>query len=273
MKVDLPAPLAPSRADPRTGMQVELDTAQYRAAFVADRDIVQAQQRVGDLVGLEDAEIEGRIDVGGRHRLHAFQLLQATLGLARLGGLGAETPHEGFDLGHAALLAQVHLLLLGEALCALHLEGRVVAAVQTQLLMFDVRDEGHHRIEKIAVVGDQQQGAGVALEPILQPLRGVEVEMVGGLVEQQQIARTHQGLGEIETDTPAAREFTHRPRAVGLAEAEAMQQLLGTVMGVIAVDMVEFGMRGGDARIVARGLGGAANARSWARSCWSPSIT
>ncbi len=191
-----------------------------------------------------------------RHRLHAFQFFQPTLGLARLGSLGAKAPHEGFDFGHARLLAQIHLLLLGEALGALHFEGRVVAAIQTHFLVLDMRDMAHHRVEEIAIVGNQQQSAGITLEPVFQPVGGIEIEMIGRLVEQQQIARAHQGLGKIQTDAPATGEFADRPRAIGLAEAQAVQQLFGAVMGVVAVDVIELGMGGGDARVVTRRLGG-----------------
>ncbi|MNR53789.1 hypothetical protein D3C85_1738610 [compost metagenome] len=52
-----------------------------------------------------------------------------------------------------------------------------------------------HRIEEIAVVGDQQQRARVTLEPVFQPEDRIEIEVVGRLVEQQQFGRAHQRLG------------------------------------------------------------------------------
>ena len=42
-----------------------------------------------------------------------------------------------------------------------------------------------HCVQKFAVVADHDQGALVALEPGLQPDQGVQVQVVGGLIQQQ----------------------------------------------------------------------------------------
>ena len=45
----------------------------------------------------------------------------------------------------------------------------------------------HHAVEKIAVVADQQNRTGVFGQQLLQQVEGLEVEIVGRLVEHQQV--------------------------------------------------------------------------------------
>ena len=64
------------------------------------------------------------------------------------------------------------------------LEVVVVALVGLQLLLLDVQDALAGGVDEIPVVGDHQQGTGVLLQPLLQPQGGVQVEVVGGFVQQ-----------------------------------------------------------------------------------------
>ena len=83
-------------------------------------------------------------------------------------------------------------------------------AEQFDALVGDAEHVRDHRVEKFAVVRDQQQRAGIALEPVFEPEHGVEIEVVGRLVEQQQVGAAHQRLGQIQAHAPAAGEFAHR---------------------------------------------------------------
>jgi hypothetical protein len=68
----------------------------------------------------------------------------------------------------------------------------VVAAVAHQLASVDVQGHVGHRIQKFPVVADDHHGAFVLLEPGFQPDQSVQVQVVGGFVQQQQIAGAHQ---------------------------------------------------------------------------------
>ena len=100
-------------------------------------------------------------------------------------------PHEGpevelvrrllqlFDLG-LLLLVEPHLLL--EAPLLLDGVEGVVAGVELRLAVHHLDDPADGPVQEVAVVAD---GHHRALEPahiLLQPLRGVEVQVVGGLV-------------------------------------------------------------------------------------------
>ena len=86
---------------------------------------------------------------------------------------------------------------------------------------------------------DQDQRAGVAREPRLQPHQRVEVQVVGRLVEQHQVARAHQRARQREPETPAAGELAHGAFALGRGEAEAVQQFVGARRGAVPVDRGE----------------------------------
>ena len=91
-----------------------------------------------------------------------------------------------------ALLLRVGGLLQRELLRALALELRVVAGVGDELARVDVDDAVDHAVEEIAIVGDEEQRARVPAEPVLEPQHGVEVEVVGGLVQQQEVGLLQQ---------------------------------------------------------------------------------
>ena len=74
------------------------------------------------------------------------------------------------------------------------LEGREVTGIGAQLAAVELDDARGHRIEKGAVVRDQEQRTAKVVEQVLQPEDGVEVEMVGRLVEQQHLGRRDQRL-------------------------------------------------------------------------------
>ncbi len=83
------------------------------------------------------------------------------------------------------------VLLLGEtevereALVALALEGGVVAAIEGELAAVEMQDRIDRGIQEIAVVADHDHGARIARDVVFEPQGAFEVEIVGGLVEQQ----------------------------------------------------------------------------------------
>ena len=147
---------------------------------------------------------------------------------------------------HALLLAFVHGLLLGKTRRALALEGAVVAGVLEHRLLFDMNDFIHHRVEEVAVVGDQNQSALIALEPLLQPNNRIEIEVVSRFIEQQQVRAADQRLRQVEAHTPAAGEVADRAFQLFIAEAQAVQQAGGAGANGPRVDGVQLAVNGGD---------------------------
>ncbi len=121
-----------------------------------------------------------------------------------------------------------------------------------------------HAVEELAVVRDQQQRAGIILQPAFQPDDGIEVQVVGGLVQQQQVGAAHQRARHVQAHAPAAGEFAHQRVLIGGGEAQAMHQLRGARARVVAAD-------GGVLRIQVGQLGAVVVARLRPWRCALPS--
>ena len=101
----------------------------------------------------------------------------------------------------------------------------------------------HHRLEERAVVADQEHGGVEAAEIVLEPARGLEVEVVGGLVEQEHVGGRHELLGETEPSPLAAAQLVQRAsaRLVGV-EAEAVEHRVdagGDRVAALAIEALE----------------------------------
>ena len=74
--------------------------------------------------------------------------------------------------------------------------GGVVALVRVGTAAVELEDPLGDVVEEVPVVGDGDDGAGVLLQVLLQPLHALGVEVVGGLVEQQQVGLLQQQLAQ-----------------------------------------------------------------------------
>ena len=76
-----------------------------------------------------------------------------------------------------------------------------------------------HVIDESTVVTHEHHRLAIACKEVLEPLDTLDIEVVGGLVEEQHIGMLEQELGQLDTHTPSAREL--RCRAVKVVTAEA----------------------------------------------------
>ena len=101
--------------------------------------------------------------------------------------MSTEAVDEGFQLGDAVLLVGVGGFELREALGLLLVITGVAAGVEVHALVPQLEQLAHGDVEEIAVVGDQHKGVRVGLQIAFQPVAGFQVQVIGGLVEQQQV--------------------------------------------------------------------------------------
>ena len=73
---------------------------------------------------------------------------------------------------------------------------------------------------------DEQHGAGVVLEILLEPDEREQVEVVRGLVEHQQIGLHDEQAREVRAHHPAAGKLARQFREIRLAKAQPGQHLL-----------------------------------------------
>ena len=68
----------------------------------------------------------------------------------------------------------------------------------TAAVALEGQDVGRDAIEEPAVVTDDDRATGKIEQSVLEGPQGVDVEVVGGLVQQQDVAATLQELGEMD---------------------------------------------------------------------------
>ncbi len=132
----------------------------------------------------------------GARLLLLVDLFDPRLRLFGLGGLVAEALDEFLHPLELGLLAVDRLAegdLAGRLLLAPGVPG---AGEEAGALGLHLQHRGADRLQEPAVVGDQDDG-GVEVDQVaLQPLQRGDVEMVGGLVEQQQVGLGGQRPGQ-----------------------------------------------------------------------------
>ena len=173
----------------------------------------------------------------GGHRLELGQTLQARLRLRRLAGLGAEAVDEALKVGALGLLLDARGGLLTGLLGDPALEIVVAAGVEVQLALAQVQDGVDRRVQQLAIVADDDGAVRILAQPRLEPHRAFEVEIVGRLVQKQQVRLGEQGGGQCHPHAPAAGELGHWAREVLGREAEPGQDLAGAGGGAVGVDL------------------------------------
>ena len=159
----------------------------------------------------------------------------------------------GESLGELRVL----LALDGEALLLLLEVGRVVALVGVEATAVDLADPLGHVVEEVPVVGHGEHGAGVLGEVLLEPEHALGVEVVGGLVEEQQVGLLQQELAERDAALLTAGE--HRHLLVAGRAAQRIHRLVELRVEVPRVGRVDGLLQGahlGEERVeVGVGLG------------------
>ena len=180
------------QADAVVVREREIEPRQHDAFVIADRPALHGDDRRRELlfgrgqVDRQHVRIHDR-----RRRLHLFQHLEARLRLPRLRRLGAKAVDEFLQVLALVFLLLGGLGLHGHQLAPLLFEAGIIALPERQLRAVEMQDVIADGVQQIAIVRDDDGGSRIGLEMFDQPERTLEVEVVGGLVEQQQV-----GLGE-----------------------------------------------------------------------------
>ncbi len=155
-------------------------------------------------------------------------------------------------MGAPLLLLLDRLARENLALAALALEARVAAAPQGQLAALEVKDLIGDVVEQIAVMADDDDRRGAALQIVGEPQHAFEVEIVGRFVEKQEVGLGEQHRGERHPHTPAAGIFCERPALRRLVEAEPLEDSRRPRRRGMSADIEEAGVNFGDAAGIGR---------------------
>jgi hypothetical protein len=134
--------------------------------------------------------------------------------------------------------------------------------------LVDFDDAGGDDVEEVAVVGDEDDGAGECAEVVFEPADGFGVEVVGGFVEEEEVGLAGEGAAECDAAFFSAGEWGDggiegwcaegrgggfdagiEVPAVGVVdEVEEVGEFgIGAVAGFVAADGIDdVGCAGGD---------------------------
>ena len=126
------------------------------------------------------------------------------------------------------------LLLAGEALLDV---GVVVAAIAMDLLVADLKNIIDERVQKGAVVRDHQDRAGIIFEIILEPAERFEIQVIGRLIEHQEVGFHDEEPGEVRAHDPTAAHGFGGTMEIGFAEGEAGENALGLRLVLVTAEL------------------------------------
>src|SRR5215469_8575209 len=95
------------------------------------------------------------------------------------------------------------------------------------------------RIQEIPVMTDDEYRASVSAQELLEPHHPFEVEIVGGLVQQQKVRRREENRRQRHAHTPAARKLLARSDLFFSRKAKPRQDLGGACRRRVRIDGVE----------------------------------
>ena len=170
--------------------------------------------------------------------------VQARLSFGLSGFGGHSHP---FQLALQGLLAlALGLLFLGQALGFLLKPAAVVAFPGDALAAVEFQDPAGHVVEEVAVVGHGDDRALVLLQVLLQPVDGLGVQVVGGLVEQQDVGLLQQQAAQGHTAPLTTAQVLGQLVAFGAAQGiHRTLQAVVQVPGIGGVDdVLQLGLTG-----------------------------
>ena len=100
---------------------------------------------------------------------------------------------------------------------------------------------------------NDDHGRIALVEHVFQPANGVDVEVIGRLVQQQDVGIREQRLCQQDAQLPAGRDTAHRPLMLVDRDTDAQQQFAGACLGSVTIVFREFRFQVGGFHVVVVG--------------------
>ena len=141
-----------------------------------------------------------------------------------------------FQLGDLGLLLFVLLHPLLIAAFFFHRVEAIVTGVELRLAVFNLDHSGHGAIQKIAVMGNGHHGAPEFLDIGLQPLRSVKVQMVGRLIQQQNVRILQNQAAQVHPGLFSAGELVEQPAPHIVGNGQAVGHLADGHIRIVSAE-------------------------------------
>ena len=116
---------------------------------------------------------------------------------------------------------------------------RVGALVLAQVALVEVQHLRDRLVEQLEVVAHDEQRTAVRAEEAHQPFLGVDVEVVGGLVEHQVVGAAEQDARELDAAALAAGQDGERQQGAVGRESEPGEDAVHVGLGAVAAGVTE----------------------------------
>mmetsp|Transcript_20282 Transcript_20282/g.55299 ORF Transcript_20282/g.55299 Transcript_20282/m.55299 type:complete len:540 (-) Transcript_20282:104-1723(-) len=93
-------------------------------------------------------------------------------------------------------------------------------------------------VHELSVMRHQHDGQSLLLQEALEPLNALQVQVVGGLVQQQHVRGCHEDLGKTNADLPATREKANLLLQVLLEEAHLAEDAVHAAVEVVGAQLL-----------------------------------
>ena len=125
----------------------------------------------------------------------------------------------------------------------LHVEG-IVAGVELGVALGDLNDPLGDLVDEVPVVGDGKDRPLEGLDIVFQPFHAVQVQMVGGLVQQEDIRLLQQEPCQVDPGLLPAGEAVEELGPLGWGDPQAVADLVHLYVHVVAASGLEPGHKG-----------------------------
>ncbi len=177
--------VGPDDADDAAARQREVDLVHQEHVTVALAESPRLDDDVAEPRARRDVDFGAFDALGGLFRQHGFVRVEARLALRLPRARGHPDP---VQLALERPLAPRFLLLFDlEALLLLFEPGRIVALPRNARAAIEFQDPTRDVVQEVPVVRDRDHRARVVLQKVLEPLHRLRIEVVGRLIEEQQV--------------------------------------------------------------------------------------
>ncbi len=109
----------------------------------------------------------------------------------------------------------------------------IITRVAGELASIKIHNAGSHGSDKRPVVADKYNGALILLQALFQPADHLYVQVVGGLIEQQDIRRSYQRARQRSLASPTTRQRCQRGITVQLQHGQRLFNFLFKLPGIL----------------------------------------
>ena len=182
-----------------------------------------------------------------------FDLARATRRLPRLGRVGGKTADKRLQFRNLRLLFRI---VRQHALS--HLGGGqhvvvIIAGIDADLAIIQISHMRADAVQEVAIVGNDDHRAPAGIDDLFQPADGVDIEIVGGLIEEQDVRIGKQCLRQQHPQLESRGDGVHESLVLGQRYAYSQQQFPSAGLRRVSVEFGEAGFQFGGPHVVILG--------------------